>query len=233
MKKIPVMLLVFVMLLASISVVSAEAETEAEVNVWLDSLEACAAGEKLSATIETDGAVTDGLVTLTYNQNLFDITESDIRKTEGILMYSVNASEDGTLRISFIADEAVTATVGTLFYLDFTAEEDVTAEALGQSFGFAGGTVHTNGSTDATMGVATPTPAPTEAPTATPTAAPTEEATTTPTEEATPAPTTAPTGPQGNGESTGDAFPTVVLSILAVAALAVAGGLFVAKKFAK
>lgn len=117
-------LLLLTVILCSFPTVTALAADDS--SVWFE-LKETAAGTAVQ--IVTDTTVTDGVVELTYDSSA--LTYKDVTVTEAyVAMYSVNAEEAGTVRISWVAPgeyEANSAGV-SLIQVNFTgkaAAEDI------------------------------------------------------------------------------------------------------------
>ena len=149
-------------------------------NVWLEA-PAKAGSEGVSESIHTDGAATDGMLTVKYDPAVLAVTADDVTAVLAA-KWSANATEEGTLLIAWVAPS--TAGEGDLFTINFTAkgEGDTGLDLSGDANG-ADGNALTVGNE------ITAEPEPTEEPTPTEEPEPTEEP-----GEPTP---TAPAGTQG------------------------------------
>lgn len=216
--------LLFATALTLILSVSAFAEDANQSHVWIERAET----EGFEATITTDGEITDGVLVLNYDAEKLSITEeSAVEASEAILYYSVNVSEAGTVKISFIADEAKAEELGTLFVMDFDAEAGEDAANL-VTFDESTAYANTADGSSAVLGKKEVTEEPSTEEGSTEEESTGEESTE---EESVEAPsveestsvqeetTTAPIN--GDGTNTGDTSPIMVLMILAVVSAAV------------
>ncbi|MCD8119130.1 MAG: hypothetical protein LUE29_06590 [Lachnospiraceae bacterium] len=106
-----------------------------------------ATGEELAVELIAATEITDGLVTITYDPTVVSLGEADYTVSGKVTMHSVNASEEGTVKISWISADAVT---GTLFTFDFSKAEG--AEISADTFGVSGTATDEDGNT-LTVGV--------------------------------------------------------------------------------
>ncbi len=90
-------------------------------------------GDGICVELTALTAVTDGVVTITYDAETVTITEEDIKAADSVDMYSVNASEQGTVKISWISAEAAQ---GTLFTMGFVLADG--AEITEDTFHLSG-----------------------------------------------------------------------------------------------
>ncbi len=222
MKKIGVVILTVCIAVMMMSTAAAATATE---EVWLDASGDTDVNGTLAATVESNANTTDGLITVRYDAEKFSITEDDVVKSDGIVMYSANVVTPGTLKISFIAEEPTEP--GTLFQLNFTAKASVSEEELNEALDMSGEYVNTTEGEAAFVKKqqeADPTPSPSPEPTLTtaPSPEPTEAAT------PTPAPTEAPD--DGKNPTTGDTFRWGIILTVAVCGAAVAGVTYYQKK---
>lgn len=195
--------------------------------VWADVAET--SGE-VSASIETNAAVTDGVIDVTFNAGKLTYVDCDFDGGQ-VAMYAVNdtQAEDGIIKISWIAKEETQTKSGStaLFQLSFTGT-DVTAQDITLA-----GSVYTAQGETVSVGEqpVEPTVAPTTAPTTEPTSAPTGE----PTSQPTTAPGGEDTGDTTQPPETGDtANLTLYVGLLAVCVVVLAGvGIYHKKGAAK
>ena len=80
-------------------------------SVWIDAVPDSGTAETLAVPVKTDGTAMDGLVVLTYDPEVLEVSAEEVDPA-GVDMYSANVTEDGTLKISRIAGDAPKA--GTL-----------------------------------------------------------------------------------------------------------------------
>ncbi len=106
------------------------------------------AEDALSVVLTAETAVTDGVVTITYDTSAVSIDEDKIvPDDDSVDEYSVNAGEAGTVKIAWVSAEAQT---GTLFTLGFVPEDS--ASVTENTFSLDG-TVNTAENTSVTLGV--------------------------------------------------------------------------------
>ncbi len=115
-------------------------------------------GGELSVRLEAYASVTDGVVTITYDSAKLSIEAEDVTAAAAVDMDSVNASEAGILKISWLSAEAAD---GTLFDLGFSVKEG--AELDGNSFSIDGLVVDENNN-EASLGMLSTLPAAEETP---------------------------------------------------------------------
>ena len=85
-------------------------------------------GDTVSVELTAMTAVTDGVVTITYDTSAVSVQEGGyIAVSDAVDMYSVNTSEDGEVKISWISTEATT---GALFTLTFSLVTEVSDETF-------------------------------------------------------------------------------------------------------
>lgn len=105
-------------------------------SLWLNITES-ADGQSTAALIVTDTTVTDGNVTVHYDSSV--LTYEGIEVTEDyVAMYAVNAEEEGTVRIAWVAPEAWESNGDTvcLIQVNFSgAEETSTITLTGTAYG--------------------------------------------------------------------------------------------------
>lgn len=222
MKRIGVVILT--VCIAAMTMTTAFAETLTE-EVWLDASGDTDVNGTLTATVETNANTTDGLITVSYDADKLSITEDDVEKSDGIVMWAVNVVTPGTLKISFIAEEPTES--GTLFSLNFTAKASVSEDELAELLDMSGEYVNTTGGEAAFVKKqqeADPTPSLTPEPSATVTPSPEPTSAATPT----PAPTEKPD--DGKNPTTGDTFRWGIILTVAVCGAAVAGATYYQKK---
>lgn len=118
MKKLAALLLTALLMVTT--AVSAFAETESK-DIWIDADVAVSAGQ-VTVSVETNGKATDGLLTVTYNSKSLSCKEEDVTFASGVDMFSVNAAEEGIVKISWLAGEPVPA--GTLLEIGFTVKSE-------------------------------------------------------------------------------------------------------------
>ncbi|MCD8326234.1 MAG: hypothetical protein LUC90_05980 [Lachnospiraceae bacterium] len=86
---------------ADTSTDSEASETDYDVLLFVDDT-----GESLVVELQALNAVTDGVVTITYDTSVVSVEESDVvANLEAVDKYSINAEEAGTLKISWISEE--------------------------------------------------------------------------------------------------------------------------------
>lgn len=110
------------------------AEAEPEPDVWC---ETGVENKNLSVSIETNGKATDGVISIGYKSSIIDCTEDDVKINESVVdMYSVNVI-DGSVRISFLAEDAIEA--GTFAEVVFNVvDENADEETLKSAITFLG-----------------------------------------------------------------------------------------------
>ena len=92
--------------------------------------------ETYKVSVMTNGKTTDGVIEITYNADELVCEEADVVVSTKVDLYSVNV-EDGTVKISYIAEKAIPA--GNLVTVSFDVteqylEQEVTAEVSGVSY---------------------------------------------------------------------------------------------------
>lgn len=120
-------LMLLTLLLCSAMTVTGFADDDG--TVWFEPSET--SDGKIVVEIVTDTTVTDGVVKLTYDSSA--LTYESLEADEAhVAMYSVNSSEDGVVRISWVAPEAYAANAdgSSLFRVNFTAGENVDVDEL-------------------------------------------------------------------------------------------------------
>lgn len=99
-------------------------------DVWIDAKSGTVNGSQLVVSVETNGKATDGLLKITYDSSAVSCTEESVVFDESVEMYSVNAEEEGVLKISYLSGDAIPA--GGFVDVNFTvASEDISAEDAG------------------------------------------------------------------------------------------------------
>ncbi|MCC8149959.1 MAG: hypothetical protein LIO96_00430, partial [Lachnospiraceae bacterium] len=148
MKRILIILLSLVLCLSvSVTVFAAATGTSGteEYDVYLSVEDA---EDALSVVLTAETAVTDGVVTITYDTSVVSIDEDNIvPDDDSVDEYSVNAGEAGTVKIAWVSAEAQT---GTLFTLGFALKDS--ASVTENTFSLEG-TVNTAENTAVTLGV--------------------------------------------------------------------------------
>lgn len=133
MKKAIVAMLAMLLFLSPVNVY---ADTPAA--VWA---EAEAEEKEVTVTVLTDGSTTSGVLTLNYDDAVFNCEEADVVKADGVEMYAVNV-KDNTVKISYVAKKAVAE--GVMFTISFDSASNVSATQLA-SFAMAGEAYTSNG----------------------------------------------------------------------------------------
>lgn len=221
MKRIGVVILT--VCIAAMMMTTAFAETLTE-EIWLDASGDTDVNGTLKATVETNANTTDGLITISYDADKLSITEDDVEKSSGIVMWAVNVVTPGTLKISFIAEEPTEP--GTLFSLNFTAKTSVSEDELAEVFDMSGEYVNTaeGEAVFVKKQQEDPDPTPSLTPEPSETVTPSPE----PTSAATPTPTVKPD--DGKNPTTGDTFRWGLILTVAIGGAAVAGTAYYQKK---
>lgn len=94
-------------------------------NVWISETDLESEGTDLNVEIKTDGKSTDGLLVLSYDASMLYVDEADVVWVDDVEMYSVNVVEEGTLKIAYLAEDAIDE--GTLATIKFTASGNTIA----------------------------------------------------------------------------------------------------------
>ena len=129
-------------LLLGISV-SVPVHAQTDFDVWCDTT--VGTENDVSASIETNGKATDGLITISYDSAVVACTEADVQIAESVDMYSVNVT-DGSVKISFLAENA--PETGTIAEIVFTAaDENADKETLESAISFTGEAYDAKGDT--------------------------------------------------------------------------------------
>lgn len=110
MKKIVMMLAT--VLLGTLMATTVFAETSS--GVWSETT--VRSNTSMSTVIESDGTVTDGVLEITFDASALSCQQEDVKVADAVDMYSVNV-ENERVRISFLADEEITA--GEMIYVTF------------------------------------------------------------------------------------------------------------------
>lgn len=95
--------------------------------VWIETEKITLVDGKLDVIVSSNGAVTDGLLTLKYDPEVLTIKENGITAIEFVEMFSANVVEN-EVRISFVAEDAIPE--GETFTLSFSTESTDVEEAV-------------------------------------------------------------------------------------------------------
>lgn len=116
-------------------------------NVWISETDLESEGTDLNVEIKTDGKSTDGLLVLSYDASMLYVDEADVVWADDVEMYSVNVVEEGTLKIAYLAEDAIDE--GTLATIKFTASGNtITPDMFGVN-----GDVHDADGNTLTVGI--------------------------------------------------------------------------------
>lgn len=88
-------------------------------------------GETLSVHVAVNEYATDGVVTVSYDPEVLSIASDDVTVTERVAMHSANVARPGTLKLSFIIDDA--DKTGDIAVLQFTVLKSSSDTGLGLS----------------------------------------------------------------------------------------------------
>ena len=88
-------------------------------NVWINETDIEYGEGEWKVEIKSDGKTTDGLLVLTYDEEVLSVEETDVFLADDVEMYSVNAERPGLLKIAYLSDDTVDE--GTLAEIVFTA----------------------------------------------------------------------------------------------------------------
>lgn len=93
---------------------------EEKSNVWIE--EAESEGQVLSVDVKTDGKTTDGLLVISYDTAVLQVEEEDVVWADEVEMYSVNITEDGTLKVAYLSENTIET--DRLATIKFTMNEE-------------------------------------------------------------------------------------------------------------
>ena len=96
-------------------------QAEDNYNVWIDESELKRENDCLNVEIKTDGKSTDGLLVISYDKTVLQVDAEDVVWAETVEMNSANVVEEGTLKIAYLAEDAIEE--GVLATIKFTTNE--------------------------------------------------------------------------------------------------------------
>ncbi len=122
MKKTIVAMITMILLLMPVTALADEQNS-----VWLDT---SVENKEVSVDVVTDGSTTSGVLSFTYDNTVFVCEESDVKPVDDTnLMYAVNVLDNGTVKISYIAEKTVAD--GAMFTITLEASTtDIPATAM-------------------------------------------------------------------------------------------------------
>lgn len=195
-------------------------------NVWIDVPEDSGTSDTLVVPVRTDGTATDGLTVITYDPSVLSVSEQDVSKDKAV-MYSANAAEAGTLKISWIAGDAPEN--GVLLNVTFHVLKQGAEMDLSMSGEAFSGDPGLGEDSSVPVGDVTPSPEPT--PEASPEPSPEASPEASPVTTDAPGTTTAPTDSGAKAPGTGDSAAPALWA--AAAAVCAAGAVFCARRLRK
>lgn len=91
-------------------------------DVWMQTELINNNGTELVVSVESNGKTTDGLLTITYNPEVLTCTEDDVQFASSVDMHSVNLTDEGTIKIAYLAEQPVAE--GTFITVNFAVNSE-------------------------------------------------------------------------------------------------------------